>query len=196
MQTQVDFDIAILCGGLSSRFKDDKTLAKIDEKTIIQCTIDSIKSLNKNTFLVCKKKHQNKYKSLCLQFAFDKEVDSASIFGLKTALEFSTQKYVLVLSADLPCFNKTIVSSLLKNPQNQSVISFYNGLQPLASLYNTNILLQLENYISNQSLAIQKFIKSINHTIVDFSDLKINYFQNINTKQDLIQLLSNNYNIL
>ncbi|MCO4782981.1 MAG: molybdenum cofactor guanylyltransferase [Candidatus Cloacimonetes bacterium] len=189
MQTKIDYDIAILCGGLSSRFKKDKTLAQVNEKSMIQCTIDSVQPLQKRIFLVCKETHHDKYKDLNLDFSFDTERDFASIYGLKAALEGSTKQHVLVLAADLPLFELEVVLHLLKNHTGKSTIAYYDGLQPLSSIYDIDILEQLNEYISHGTLAIQKFVKSIDHSLVHFDHLKNNPFQNINTQQDLSNLI-------
>lgn len=190
MQTKIDFDIAILCGGLSSRFKDDKTLALIHEKSMIQYTIDSVRPLNKRIFLVCKPEHSKKYMDLNLDFSFDTEIQHASIYGLKAALLGSQKNQVLTLAADLPCFDLKIVEQLIQNFEGPSIIANNNGLQPLSSLYNKNIINELTHYLSQGKLAIQKFIKSINHTQCVFDNSHSLYFQNVNTKEDLLNLIS------
>ncbi|MCJ8347445.1 NTP transferase domain-containing protein, partial [bacterium] len=155
-----------------------------------QNTIDSIQDLNKRVFLVFKNIHQKKYRSLKLEFAFDNESESASIFGLKTALSNCKHKYLLVLAADLPNFSAQIIRELLNKFQNKSIISNYRGLQPLASIYNVDIYQELNQYISTGSLAIQKFVRSIDYTLVDFEHLENNPFHNINTRNDLSLLES------
>ena len=104
----INCSVFILIDCESIRFGSIKYLAKINGDLIINCVIKACENFKSYNFVGKNLPSELKNKT----FIKDKHNIKASIIGLHTALKYSSTKWILLLSSDLPLINKSIFTKM------------------------------------------------------------------------------------
>ena len=184
----------ILAGGKSKRFGEDKTLAKLGNKTLLDHTISKIEKKFKEILII-----ENKEKII---------QDKKNIFSTKDVIEGQLGPLIGVLSAmkwiknnkknynwiatfpcDTPFFNENLVDEIKNCPKNSTKKLFFlksgsrrHNIFGLWSLELKDILLK---DIKNGDRKVEEWANKVGAEIVEIKDEKDYNFLNINTKEDL-----------
>ena len=184
----------ILAGGKSKRFGEDKTLAKLGNKTLLDHTISKIEKKFKEILII-----ENKEKII---------QDKKNIFSTKDIIEGQLGPLIGVLSAmkwiknnkknynwiatfpcDTPFFNENLVDEIKNCPKNSTKKLFFlksgsrrHNIFGLWSLELKDILLK---DIKNGDRKVEEWANKVGAEIVEIKDEKDYNFLNINTKEDL-----------
>ena len=179
----INCSVFILIGGESKRFGSIKYLAKINGDPIISRVIKACENFRSYTLVGKNLPSELKNKS----FIEDKHNIKAPIIGLQTALKYSSTKWILLLSSDLPLINKSIFTKMwrYRNSKKNIIIPVVNGtFQTTCAFYNTEIENECMKQINKKRLSLISLVKRIGYFPIDFSN-EPHSFLNVNTKKDL-----------
>ena len=195
--------IAILCGGKSERFGADKSLHKINNKTIVEIIYNKFKNHTDDIFLQLTKR--NPEPSKILEFSeniqFDIINEKGPLGGIFSALTHANHNQVFIVAGDLINVEKNIMDELAKFIDYNLVVPKWdnNFVEPLCAIYSKNILPVVEKQININDLKINNLFKKIEkeyseryrikyvniNELIDDNKISKNCFQNINTIKDL-----------
>lgn len=173
----------ILCGGKSSRMGENKALLPFNnEKTLIEFQYKKLKKIFSNVYINAKDETIFDF-----DFEFIKD-EKNDVFSPANALYSVIKKLKIsffAISVDTPFVDKDIVEKLIhesKNGNLTTIAKTADKLHPLCAIYTDEILIPLENMLTNDNHKLQFLIKQIPHKIVTFEDE--DRFFNINNKED------------
>ena len=112
-----------------------------------------------------------------------------------TGLENITSQYALILPCDSPYVTKNYINTIFNeiNEDYQAIVPYHDDdnklktSEPLHSIYNKNIIPEIECLISKDSLHIKGLIKKIETKFVLIDNKKIlkKEFRNLNRPTDI-----------
>jgi molybdopterin-guanine dinucleotide biosynthesis protein A len=136
--------------------------------------------------------------------------------GIYSCIKHIKGKYLLIMECDAPLFNFSAANELIKKMEKEKVNAVVplwpdSTVEPLLGIYNTKktavILDMLNDYALNlgknfpfmDSVNISRFLPSVYYyNILDIirknTDLKIEFFMNINSKEDIENYLAGKIN--
>ncbi|WP_159522327.1 molybdenum cofactor guanylyltransferase [Sunxiuqinia indica] len=179
----------ILAGGKSSRMGQDKALIDYQGKKLIEYAIDLLRPLCSHMLISA---NQSGYDQFGLTVVNDVYPDCGPIGGLHAALSGSKTDWNIVVSCDTPNLNSLLFQFLLaKKEDAQAIIPKHDkGVEPMAALYNKELIGFLEEKIKHGDLKLQKVIREIPVRFVDVSSVLQKFpdlFLNLNRPEDLNQ---------
>lgn len=181
----------ILSGGKSSRLGQEKGLASFNSKPLIQHSINILKPVCDN-ILVSANNHLDEYAGYGYEVVEDQQKDIGPMGGLITCLKKSNTRYNFIISCDTPFIPSELYTYLLGTIENfQLAIPRHDDqfIEPLCSVYATNVIWQMEQCIENRNYKLVDFIKKANTKLVDIHDQLPFYheemFVNMNTYEDI-----------
>ncbi|USG99328.1 molybdenum cofactor guanylyltransferase MobA [Thermococcus argininiproducens] len=183
---------AILAGGRSSRFGEEKLLYRVDGKPLITHTIERlVKAENiEEVVVITFKEKEHEFKKLGLKILIDK-FKIGPIGGVYTALVELGD--VFIAAGDMPNINPEFVDYIIKKFHRSRpmvcVPLWPNGyLEPLHAAYSEEFLPVLENQIKKREYMLGKAIKNARTCYIQIESLPLEWREslfNINTKRDL-----------
>lgn len=188
----IDFTLAIVAGGKSSRMGVNKALAKLGNQSIIAHMIERTQHLGQSeTILITNTPAE--YQLLKLPMYPDVIPDKGSLGGIYSALRYSETAYTLVLACDMPFVNPDILQYLLTrcSSEFEVVVPYANNrLQGLHAIYHIGALPIIELAIKSNNLRVQSVLEQLKMHVIDESeikpiDLELSSFLNVNTPDDL-----------
>lgn len=181
----------ILSGGKSSRLGQEKGLADFNGKPLIQYAIDILKPVCDN-ILISANHHLDEYASFGYEVVEDQQKGIGPMGGLITCLKKSSTRYNFVLSCDTPFVPAELFTHLLNTIENfQLAIPRHSGnfIEPLCSVYSTNVIWQMQHFIENRNYKLYDFIEEASTKFVSINDQLPFYheemFVNMNTQKDI-----------
>lgn len=182
------FSVAVLAGGQSRRFGEDKTLAKINGRSITSLLTERMKVLSSDVMVVSKDK--NKFTDIRdVNLIMDVYKTQCPLVGIITALAHAKYSRVFVVSADTP-FVKVELVKFLAEKEKDVVLPVTGGkVHTLCGIYSDKILNTLNYYFEKHIYRILDILDEADTEYVGESDcLKYDSdlisFININTKKD------------
>jgi molybdopterin-guanine dinucleotide biosynthesis protein A len=189
--------LAILAGGKATRLNGlKKHNILINNKRIIDIQIYKLSNLFNEIFIV-----SNYYiDNLNLPVIPDIYSDIGPLGGIHSALKYSKNDYVFVISVDLPFVNVNFMKEMLKSISNQdSIIPLHskNHIEPLHAIYNKRIVKIIEEQIKNNKYSVNSLLNRINTFYLNVSDLykpeiiflNINNFDDIKKANDYAKFI-------
>jgi len=184
----------VLAGGKSKRFGNDKTIAKLGNKTLLDHTIEKIK----------KKFHEILIISNNEKLFIDKE----NIFSTKDLIEGYLGPLVGVLSAmtwieenkknykwiatfpcDTPFFDENLIDKIKNFPKNSDKKLFFlksgGRRHNIFGLWSLELKDTLLEDIKNGQRKVEEWANQVGSEIIEIDDKSEYNFLNINTKEDL-----------
>ncbi len=203
VRTGVEVCGAVLAGGRSERFREDKRFFKFEGKTLIEITMEKLRQVFEKVYVLCddEKFVKEKLKESQLNFDFeiveDVERYKGPLAGIYSFFKRTGEKSALFVPVDMPFLTFEFISYFKNLAQefNFSKIIAISLEKPLPVFIASEFLPQIENYLKSQN-SIKGFIKSLQEKspekiyfipeekLLTFGDKK-RYLKNINTPGDL-----------
>jgi molybdopterin-guanine dinucleotide biosynthesis protein A len=182
----------ILAGGSNRRFNGiTKANIVINGKTIISRIIGTIEDLFDEIIIVTNLPEMftefSKFK-----ITGDHFLNSGPLGGIHAALRASSGEAVFVFAGDMPLLDKELIISQIKFYEKSKcdllTPRINQNIEPLHSIYNTNITNILEEYLQGSGdLAVREFFKllHVNYFQLESSENNTNAFINVNSPADI-----------
>ena len=194
----------ILCGGKSSRMGQDKGSMIIRDKPMIKHILTTLNhQINEAIIVLNDTERIEKYSEFInpeeyaykITFVEDKIKNKGPMPGIMTGLYEISSDYALILPCDSPYVSKNYINTIFKeiDKDYQAIVPYHdekNKLktsEPLHSIYNKNIIPEIENLISNDVLHIKGLIEKIDtkFVLIDNKKIEKKEFRNLNRPQDV-----------
>ena len=182
----------------------DKGSMIIQDKPMINHVLSTLNNeINEVIIVLNNKQRIDKYKNFIkkqdynfkISFVEDEIKDIGPMSGILTGLKHISSNYALVL----PCDSPYVTNNLIRNIFNeielnyQSIVPYHdekNKLktsEPLHSIYNKNIIPEIEKLISQNVLHIKGLIEKIDTKFILIDDKKLlkKEFRNLNRLTDI-----------
>jgi len=181
---------AILAGGKSSRFGENKALFPINGIPIIKKIIDILHKNTEELFIVAR--DADPYRSFGVKVIRDIYTGKGPIAGLHTSLLTARFDRVFLIACDMPFLSEKLIVHMRSIRSRDPVVVPLSkkGLEPLHAIYKKELISVVEKRILSGNLSLKGLVESVPHTIVRLDALPENFFTelsilNINTKLDL-----------
>ena len=194
----------ILCGGKSSRMGRDKGSMIIQDKPMIKHVLSTLNHQIDEVIIVLNdQKRIAKYSEFInpqeydypITFAEDKIKNKGPMPGIMTGLGKIKSDYALVLPCDSPYVSKNYIQTIFNELDNnyQAIVPYHDAenklktSEPLHSIYNKNIISQIEKLVSNDVLHIKGLIEKIDakFVLIDNKKIEKKEFRNLNRPEDI-----------
>jgi molybdenum cofactor guanylyltransferase len=191
-----DFEGFILVGGKSSRMGKDKFLLKINGKTFLQTTFETLKKAGIEQISVSVSKKIN----LTEDFPIVEDIfkNRGALSGIHSAFIGSKTAFTIILACDYPFVSVELIEFLMNVAKIENKFDAYapiqidGKVQPLCAVYKTeNCRKILSEMLENQSenYSVRDFLNRINTRYIQFAEITNlpnaeNFFLNVNTPED------------
>jgi molybdopterin-guanine dinucleotide biosynthesis protein A len=115
--------------------------------------------------------------------------------GIHAALHCASNDAVFVFAGDMPLLNTLLIEKqiglFMELRCDILVPKIGNSIEPLHSIIDKSVLIQLEKYLSEKrDPAVRKFLQTVNTRYMELEESEdiINMFSNINSPSDIIRL--------
>ena len=184
----------ILAGGKSSRFGEDKSIAKLGDKTLLDHTINKIENEFTEILLISNNKEFN-FKNNKIHVVEDCiEGQLGPLVGILTAMKWviknkKNYKWIASFPCDTPFFDIKLISELkIKVKETSKKLIFLNSNKKrhnIFGLWSMDLIEILEKDIKNSFRKVELWADKIGYENIDMNEEKFDKFLNINTKKDL-----------
>lgn len=182
----------IIAGGKATRLNGiSKGLIRINSKPIIEHLIETIQAYCDKIIIVAND-HSYHYLNT-VEIISDKVKDIGPMGGIYTGLNYSNSIQNIILSCDMPYLSNEIIEKLIENKHKGEILvaKLEKDIHPLCAIYSKTILPIIETHIQNQKYKLKDLLSQVNTYFVEFTINESKFFTNINTQQDLNQILQN-----
>ena len=183
----------VLAGGHSSRMGEDKSLMKLNGKTLVEYSIDALRPLCDKVII---SSNNPNYTFTGCEVWPDELPDQAPIIGIYSCLKRSETELNIILSCDIPLISTSMIGFLVtKSGANNITVPIHeNGkIEPLCGVYKKSSLEILKEFIDIKNFRLNECIRSASHQFIPVDDQipcnTPNLFLNINTPSDFGFLL-------
>ena len=184
----------ILAGGKSSRFGEDKSIAKLGDKTLLDHTINKIEK-EFNEILVISNNKEFNFKNNKIHVVEDCiEGQLGPLVGILTAMKWvkknnKNYKWIASFPCDTPFFDMKFISELkIKIKETSKKLIFLNSDKKrhnIFGLWSVDLIETLEEDIKNGLRKVELWADKIGCENININEEKFDRFLNINTKKDL-----------
>ena len=184
----------ILAGGKSSRFGEDKSTAKLGNKTLLDHTVSKIEN-EFNEILVISNNKDFNFKNNKIYLEEDCiEGQLGPLVGILTAMKWITKnkknyKWIASFPCDTPFFDIKLISELkIKVKETSKKLIFLNSNKKrhnIFGLWSLDLIEILEKDIKNSFRKVELWADKIGYENININEEKFDRFLNINTKKDL-----------
>ena len=184
----------ILAGGKSSRFGEDKSTAKLGDKTLLDHTANKIEN-EFNEILVISNNKEFNFKNNKIHVVEDCiEGQLGPLVGILTAMKWviinkKNYKWIASFPCDTPFFDIKLISELkIKVKETSKKLIFLNSNKKrhnIFGLWSMDLIEILEKDIKNSFRKVELWADKIGYENININEEKFDKFLNINTKKDL-----------
>ena len=184
----------ILAGGKSSRFGEDKSTAKLGNKTLLDHTINKIEKEFTEILVISNKKEFN-FKNNKIHVVEDCiEGQLGPLVGILTAMKWvkknnKNYKWIASFPCDTPFFDMKFISELkIKIKETSKKLIFLNSDKKrhnIFGLWSVDLIETLEEDIKNGLRKVEIWADKIGYENININTKEFDMFLNINTKEDL-----------
>lgn len=187
--------LAILAGGLSSRFGSNKALTPIDGRPIIERVLGVVHDLSDDLYLITNT--PDLYQHLGLRMVADILPEGGALRGLHTALSSSEREWVLCLACDMPFVQPALLTHLLAlihsvgaSEWGAVVPRHPEGAEPFCAAYRREFCLpEIEPLLANRRYRLQGLLDRVHVRYVEPPELtnvdpELLSFINVNTPDE------------
>ena len=184
----------ILAGGKSSRFGEDKSIAKLCDKTLLDHTINKIEKEFTEILVISNNKEFN-FKNNKIHVVEDCiEGQLGPLVGILTAMKWviknkKNYKWIASFPCDTPFFDIKLISELkIKVKETSKKLIFLNSNKKrhnIFGLWSMDLIEILEKDIKNSFRKVELWADKIGYENININEEKFDKFLNINTKKDL-----------
>ena len=186
---------SILAGGKSKRMGQDKLFLNLNNKTLIEHTINKVKKYFKELIIITDKEHEFFIKNNLITVKDCIEGQLGPLVGILTAMKWAKEnssKYSWVASfpCDTPFFPESVILKFIEeSKKNESLIlcaSSHGRKHNIFGLWSLDLYDKLYNdLVNNKVRKVQDWTKVNNIKDLEFEFKDYDPFFNINTKEDL-----------
>ena len=185
----------ILAGGKSSRFGEDKSIAKLGDKTLLDHTIDKIEKEFTETLVISNNKEFN-FKNHKIHVVEDCiEGQLGPLVGILTAMKWvisnkKNYKWIASFPCDTPFFDIKLISELkIKVKETSKKLIFLNSNKKrhnIFGLWSLGLYEKLESALNRGDRKVELWANEIGVKTIDFEhENNKDPFFNINTEEEL-----------
>ena len=184
----------ILAGGKSSRFGEDKSIAKLGDKTLLDHTINKIEKEFTEILVISNNKEFN-FKNNKIHVVEDCiEGQLGPLVGILTAMKWvkknnKNYKWIASFPCDTPFFDMKFISELkIKIKETSKKLIFLNSDKKrhnIFGLWSVDLIETLEEDIKNGLRKVEIWADKIGYESININTKEFDMFLNINTKEDL-----------
>ena len=184
----------ILAGGKSSRFGEDKSIAKLGDKTLLDHTISKIEN-EFTEILVISNNREFNFKNNKIHIVEDCiEGQLGPLVGILTAMKWvkknnKNYKWIASFPCDTPFFDMKFISELkIKIKETSKKLIFLNSDKKrhnIFGLWSVDLIGTLEEDIKNGLRKVEIWADKIGYEKININTNEFDMFLNINTKEDL-----------
>ncbi len=184
----------ILAGGKSIRFGHDKVLEKIGNTSLLEKVISCIDPISEEIIIVTAKERTFARLSSHPRVKIVNDIvpGQGSLGGIYTGLLKSESFYNLVVAADMPFLNETLLRYMIKVAEGYDFVlpRVNKWYEPLHAIYSKNCIDPINSILKQgKKVIVELFdyvkVRFIEAGEIDKFDPKHLSFFNINTKEDL-----------
>ena len=173
----------ILCGGKSSRMKQDKTEVVYQNRPLLSYAVELFEKMELDFFLSI---NQNQHSlSQIYQCIEDEYAEIGPIGGIVSAMK-SLKSDLLVIPVDMPHLDPTLLEALVGKTSIHELVKCFelNGkIEPFPSIWHLQSIARLELFIAEKQLSIQRCISQLPHQLITTQET--NAFRNLNFPENL-----------
>ena len=184
----------VLAGGKSKRFGDDKTIAKLGNKSLLDHTIEKIeKKFDEILIISNNEKHISIKKNVFLTKDLI-EGHLGPLVGVLSAMEWikkhkKNYNWIATFPCDTPFFDENLVDKIMNCPKNSSKKLFFlksgNRRHNIFGLWSLELKDILLEDINKGHRKVEEWANKVGSEIIEINDENDYNFLNINTKEDL-----------
>ena len=184
---------AVLAGGKSQRFGEDKTQVKLEGKLLIDYILSEILSEFREILIVSNNKIDFK-NSEKISIIEDFKKGLGPLGGVLSAMKWVKEnnkdyKWISTFPADTPFFKKEILQNFYKEIEIEKSRLFFiksnKTRHNIFGLWSIDLLEKLEEDLNKGDRKVEFWANSVGVKVIDMDFKNIDPFFNINTKQDL-----------
>ena len=186
---------AIIAGGQSKRMGEDKLFLEINNKKLIEHTLDKVKKYLKKTIIVTN--HDNKFfvENNLITVKDCIEGQLGPLVGILTAMKWAKENlnncsWIATFPCDTPFFPESIIKSFIKESERKESLilcaSSHGRKHNIFGLWSLDLCDKLENDLINKKIRkVQDWTEKNKIKNLEFKFKDYDPFFNINTKEDL-----------
>ena len=186
---------AVLTGGKSSRFGENKLNHKLEGKTILQQTVEKIDERSDLPILII---GNNNPCVSNVDFHKDINLGIGPLRGIYTALKYVSAEYVFILAGDMPYIQKDLINFLISHIKYEKdvIVPINKGFyEPLFAIYKKSLHLHFEKFLMDKQYKISNALNDLDKLEISENqwrkyDKNGVSFHNINSKSDLNNVLT------
>jgi molybdopterin-guanine dinucleotide biosynthesis protein A len=184
------FSALLLAGGRSRRMGQDKAFMTWQGQSLWEFQLEKLFNLGASRVLIACREEQAMLHDYA-EFIFDAlGEDSGPMPAIARALE-TTQQPMLVLAVDMPLMTSAFLKERLLESRHAGISRFFtsdHGLEPLAGLYDPNLLPELHTALIEDQLSLSRLarhaLKEGRAEVVVATNVEQAFFRNLNTLDD------------
>lgn len=183
----------ILAGGKSKRFGEDKSKVKLNGKTLLEHTLDKIKS-KFNTIIIVS---NNKIVKDCITIKDCIGGQLGPLVGVLSAMKWIKKKnysheWILTFPCDTPFFNISIIDKFIEASKLKDSLLYFvkskDKRHNIFGLWSIKLIETLEkDIIENDHRKVEKWANKVGVKTINIPYVNIDQFYNINTKKDFVE---------
>lgn len=179
-----DFTFIILAGGKSSRMGTEKGLLPLNNKPLIQYTLDVVKHLSENIIIVANNKL---YEQFGYKVIPDKYENKGPLAGIYSGLLHSSTSKNIILTCDSPFITEELLQLLIQNSFDNEFVYpiFESKIYPLTAFYHKLSLNKIKIELENNRLKVKDLLNILKSKEIVLSQHFSKAMINVNTLEDL-----------
>ena len=185
----------ILAGGKSKRMGKDKLFLKLNNKVLIEYTIDKVKKYFKNLIIITKQKNEYFSKQNLITVEDCIEGQLGPLVGILTGMKWAKDNlkdcsWIATFPCDTPFFPEKIIQEFIEKSKKKDSILFcassHGRKHNIFGLWSLELYDKLMNdLINNKIRKVEDWTEKNKITNVEFKFKDYDPFFNINTLKDL-----------
>ena len=184
----------VLAGGRSKRFGDDKTTAKLGNKSLLDHTIEKIEKKFDEILIVSNNEKHDSIKKNIFSTKDLIEGHLGPLVGVLSAMEWikkhkKNYNWIATFPCDTPFFDENLVDKIMNCPKNSSKKLFFlksgNRRHNIFGLWSLELKDILLEDINKGHRKVEEWANKVGSEIIEINDENDYNFLNINTKEDL-----------
>ncbi|MBR1611458.1 MAG: molybdenum cofactor guanylyltransferase [Methanobrevibacter sp.] len=194
----------ILCGGQSRRMGRDKGSMIIQKKPMIKHILSTLNHHIDEVVIVLNDQSRiSNYSSFInpseytypITFCEDKIKNKGPMPGIMTGLSQISSNYALILPCDSPYVTSNYINTIFEeiDKNYQAIVPYHDNenklrtSEPLHSIYNKNIIPEIEKLVNDDILHIKGLIEKIDakFVLIDNKKIEKKEFRNLNRPEDI-----------
>lgn len=195
MNSLSNINAYIFTGGQSRRLRTDKSLVKLNGRTLTEIIHQKLSLIFDNIYIVGKEDNFPDY-----NFIQDIKPVQCPLNGIVTALEHNQNDWIFIIACDLPMVKTSSINDLHNNINSSTQVvlpKVNNILQPLCAFYHKSVLKDFNAAIDGGDYSLLKLLNQIEVVKVTIpyenkaQFLNINYQEDIKKAEELLKIENN-----